>query len=195
MSIGKIETAIENYYRLLTEGHQLFSKTDSGGKRRSLGGRLFEQLISDLVACTDRSIAKRRFINSRQIEGIYLPRLQVDKHITHKGVIESVCESKTYLDFCYYKRAISDFKEVVLSPDTTDGIKLAVFTGQRSLDDNSLEFANALSRLETGITPALFVVNTSKQRDSNKQLCDPKYAADFDLDISELQRFIDWVSE
>ena len=190
-----IDEAINNYYRLLTEGHQLFTKPNSGGSRRALAGRLFEQLVSDLVECTDRSLDKKRFINSRQIEGICLPRLQVDKHITYNGAIESVCECKTYLDFCYYKRAISDFKEVLLSPDTTDGIKLAVFTGQRSLDNNSLEFANALSRLETGVTPALFVVNASKQRDSNKQLCDPQYAADFDLDISELQRFIDWVSE
>ena len=127
--------------------------------------------------------------------GFFLPKLQVDKHISYNDQIESVCECKTYLDFCYYKRAISDFKEVLLSPDTPDSLKLAVFTGQRSLDDNSLEFANALSRLETGVTPELFVVNVVKQRDSNKQLCDPQFASDFDLDISELQRFIDWVSE
>ena len=190
-----IDEAIENYYNLLAQGHDLFQQSGTGGKRRALAGDLFEKLVADLVACTDRSLDDRRFINSRQIEGIFLPKLQVDRHITYNGAIESVCECKTYLDFCYYKRAISDFKEVLLSPDTTDGIKLAVFTGQRSLDDNSLEFANALSRLETGVTPELFVVNTTKQRSSKKQLCDPQYSSDFDLDISELQRFINWVSE
>lgn len=190
-----IDDAIENYYTLLAQGQELFDRPNTGGQRRAIAGRLFEQLASDLVACTDRSLSKGRFIRSREIEGISLPRLQVDKHIEHNGAIESVCECKTYLDFCYYKRAISDFKEVLLSPDTSDVVKLAVFTGQRSLDDNSLEFANALSRQETGVTPGLFVVNTVKQRYSSKQLCDPQYASDFDLDVSELQRFIDWVSE
>jgi len=190
-----IDQAIQNYYNSLSLGHQLFERPNTGGKRRALAGSLFENLVNDLVACTDRSLHKKRFINSRELEGISLPKLQVDKHISYNDQIESVCECKTYLDFCYYKRAISDFKEVLLSPDTPDSLKLAVFTGQRSLDDNSLEFANALSRLETGVTPKLFVVNVVKQRDSNKQLCDPQFASDFDLDISELQRFIDWVSE
>lgn len=188
-----LDQAIENYYFLLAKGHKLFNLPNSGGARRKLAGDLFEELVADLVKCTDRSLADKHCINSRQIEGISLPRLQVDRHITHNAAIESVCECKTYLDFCYYKRAISDFKEVLLSPDTQDNIKLAVFTGQRSLDDNSLEFANALSRLETGVTPELFVVNRVKQRSSKKQLCDPQYASDFDLDISELRRFIDWV--
>ena len=190
-----IDQAIQNYYNSLSLGHQLFERPNTGGKRRALAGSLFENLVNDLVACTDRSLHKKRFINSRELEGILLPKLQVDKHISYNDQIESVCECKTYLDFCYYKRAISDFKEVLLSPDTPDSLKLAVFTGQRSLDDNSLEFANALSRLETGVTPELFVVNVVKQRDSSKQLCDPQFASDFDLDISELQRFIDWVSE
>ena len=190
-----IDQAITNYYNSLSLGHQLFTQPNTGGKRRALAGDLFETLVNDLIECTDRSLHKRRFIESRSIEGILLPKLQVDKHIAYNDRIESVCECKTYLDFCYYKRAISDFKEVLLSPDTPDNIKLAVFTGQRSLDDNSLAFANALSRLETGVTPELFVVNVVKQRSSNKQLCNPEYAADFDLDISELQRFIDWVSE
>ena len=167
-----IDQAIENYYQLLFEGHKLYHEPNTGGARRALAGRLFEQLVADLVACTDRSLATKRFIRSRTIDGIHLPKLQVDRHITYQGAIESVCECKTYLDFCYYKRAISDFKEVLLSPDTGDTMKLAVFTGQRSLDDNSLAFANALSQQETGVTPELFVVNMTKQRDSKKQPMD-----------------------
>ena len=137
----------------------------------------------------------KRFIRSRSIEGLFLPKLQVDRHISFNGQIESVCECKTYLDFCYYKRAISDFHEVLLSPDITTDLKLAVFTGQRSLDDNSLAFSNAVSRKENGVTPELFVVNVVKQRSSSRQLLDPDCAADFQLDESELRRFIDWVSE
>jgi hypothetical protein len=49
--------------------------------------------------------------------------------------------------------------------------------------------------METGVTPQLFVVNTVKQRDSNKQICDPQFASDFGLDRTELQRFIDWIQE
>ena len=190
-----IDEAIENYNLLLTSGHKLFSQPNTGGKRRALAGRLFEELANDLVACTDRTIQTKRFIDSRTIEGLFLPKLQVDKHISHNDVIESVCECKTYLDLCYYKRAISDFKEVYLSPDTPDTIKLAVFTGQRALDDNSLAFANAVSRQETGVSPELFVVNTTKQRTSDKQLLDPACADGFRLDKSELQRFIDWITE
>lgn len=190
-----IDEALNNYYQTLTEGHQLFNRPNTGGKRRAIAGRLFEQLCSDLVACTDRTIHKNRFIRSRTVGGVFLPRLQVDRHISHNDQIESVCECKTYLDFCYYKRAISDFHEVLLSPDTPDTLRLAVFTGQRSLDDNSLAFANAVALEEIGIKPELFVLNVVKQRTSSRQLLDPECASDFDLDQSELQRFVDWVSE
>lgn len=190
-----IDEAIENYYQQLKEGQALFAVPNSGGKRRAIAGTIFEKLCSDLVACTDRTIHSKRFIRSRSIEGLFLPKLQVDRHISFNGQIESVCECKTYLDFCYYKRAISDFHEVLLSPDITTGLKLAVFTGQRSLDDNSLAFSNAVSRKENGVTPELFVVNVVKQRSSSRQLLDPDCAADFQLDESELRRFIDWVSE
>lgn len=189
-----IDEALNNYYNTLSQGQQLFYVPDTGGKRRALAGRIFEQLCSDLVACTDRSIHKKRFIRSRTVNGLFLPRLQVDRHITYKNQIESVCECKTYLDFCYYKRAISDFHEVLLSPDTTDILRLAVFTGQRSVDDNSLAFADAVALEEIGVKPELFVLNVVKQRNSKRQLFDPKFASDFDLDQSELQRFIDWVT-
>ena len=190
-----IDSAIENYYQQLHLGQQLFQHPNTGGRRRAIAGTLFEQLVNDLVACTDRTIHSNRFINSRVVDGLSLPKLQVDKHISNNDVIESVCECKTYLDFCYYKRAISDFNEVLLSPDTPNNLRLAVFTGQRSLDDNSLAFANAVARQDIGIQPELFVVNVVKQRKSTRQLLDPLCASDFDLDKDELQRFIDWVSK
>ncbi len=189
------EFAIDNYYHQLSLGQRLFQHPNTGGKRRSIAGNIFEQLVTDLVACTTRNIHSKRFINSRTVDGLSLPKLQVDKHISNNDVIESVCECKTYLDFCYYKRAISDFHEVLLSPDTPNNLQLAVFTGQRSLDDNSLAFANAVARQDIGIQPELFVVNVVKQRTSTRQLLDPSCASDFRLDKDELQRFIDWVSK
>ncbi len=190
-----LEFAIDNYYHQLSLGQRLFQHPNTGGKRRSIAGNIFEQLVTDLVACTTRNIHSKRFINSRTVDGLSLPKLQVDKHISNNDVIESVCECKTYLDFCYYKRAISDFHEVLLSPDTPNNLQLAVFTGQRSLDDNSLAFANAVARQDIGIQPELFVVNVVKQRTSTRQLLDPSCASDFRLDKDELQRFIDWVSK
>lgn len=195
MSIGTIDAAIENYYISLAKGQAKFNTPDTGGKRRGSAGNIFECLATDLIACTDRTIATDKYVKSQVINGLSLGNLQVDRHINYDGVLESLCECKTYLDSCYLKRAIFDFNQICLSPDVIDVKKLGIFTGQESMAPTTRAFTLDLARQLTGINVQIFVVNTTKKRNSDRQLLDPAFADDFDLDISELQRFIDWVSE
>ena len=190
-----IDEAIENYNNSLAKGQLAFANADSGGERRYIAGDLFESLTTDLVACTDRTIAQDKYVRSQTINGLSLGNLQVDRHISHNGAIESLCECKTYLDACYLKRAVFDFNQICLSPDVPDVKKLGILTGQICVSPVTRVFTLDLAHQLTGIDVEIFVVNTTKRRSGDKQLLDPQYGDNFALDISELQRFIDWVSE
>ena len=189
-----IDEAIENYNKSLLKGQAAFADPASGGERRYLAGDLFESLTTDLIACTNRTIADDKYVRSQTINGLSLGNLQVDRHIAYKGVLESLCECKTYLDACYLKRAVFDFNQICLSPDAPHIKKLGILTGQICVSPVTRVFTLDLARQLTGINVEIFVVNTSKRRLGTKQLLDPSCASDFALDISELQRFIDWVS-
>lgn len=190
-----IDEAIENYYTSLSLAQAEFHLPDTGGRRRGSAGALFEDLATDLIACTNRTIAKDKYVRSQTINGLSLGNLQVDRHITYNDHLESLLECKTYLDACYLKRAVFDFNQICLSPDVSDIRKLGIFTGQDCVKPTTRVFTLDLARQLTGLNIEIFVVNTVKKRSSNKQLSDPQFAENFRLDISELQRFVDWVSE
>ena len=185
--------AINNYNASLQATHRLFNQPDTGGERRGDAGLLFEKLATDLIACTDRTISEQKYVRSQVLNGLSLGNLQVDRHIAHNGTLESLLECKTYLDACYLKRAVFDFNQICLSPDAPSIKKLGILTGQISLARKTRIFTLDLARQLTGIDVEIFVVNTGKRRTSTKQLGDPQFAANFQLNRAELQRFIDWV--
>ena len=185
-----IDDAIHNYYLHLADGQQRFG---NGGQQRGAAGQLFEDLIDDLIECTDRRLAEHRYVTSREINGLSLGNLQVDKHVVYNDEIETLVESKAYLDSSMLKRAVMDFNEVCLSPDAPHVKKLAVFAGQTVIADVTRVFTLDLCHQLTGIKPEIFVVNTVKQRDGNKQLHDPRFGDNFGLDRAELERFVAWL--
>ena len=187
-----IDVAIENYKRRLTEGQQRFGH---GGQQRGAAGKLFEDLVDDLLFDTGRELAADKYVNSRELNGLSLGNLQVDKHIVFKHQIETLIECKAYLDACMLKRAVSDFSEICQSPDAPSVKKLAIFAGQSCISPVTQTFTLDNCQQLTGITPEIFTVNTAKQRDGNKQLHDPRFADNFQLDASELERFVAWLKQ
>ena len=185
-----IDVAIQNYNTYLAQGQEFFGH---GGQQRGAAGLLFEHLIDDLLDCTDRRLAEQRYVTSREINGLSLGNLQVDKHIVYNDTIEALVESKAYIDASMAKRAVMDFNEICLSPDAPDVKKLAIFAGQSVIAETTLAFTFDLCKQLTGIQPELFIVNVTKKRDADKQLHDPRFGKNFELDRSELERFVAWL--
>ena len=187
-----IEDAIQNYNERLIEG-QLASQ-GRPGKQRGLGGALFESLADDLVACSDRQLAPNRFVTSREIDGLSLGNIQVDKHLEYNGRLETLVECKAYIEASMLKRVVYDFNEVCQSPDGGYVRKLAVLAGQSSIADVTRVFTTSVCKQLTGLDLEIFVVNTAKHRDSTKQLFDPAFSDNFTLDPAEVERFVHWLS-
>ena len=187
-----IDVAIKNYKRRLADGQKIFGR---GGQQRGAAGALFEDLIDDLLFDTGRELAADKYVNSREINGLSLGNLQVDKHIVYRHQIETLIECKAYIDASMLKRAVADFSEICQSPDAPSVKKLAVFAGQACISPVTRTFTLDNCQQLTGITPEIFVINIAKRRDGNKQLHDPRFEDNFQLDVSELERFVAWLKQ
>ena len=187
-----IDVAIENYKRRLADGQNIFGRA---GQQRGAAGKLFEDLVDDLLFDTERELAANRYVTSREINGLTLGNLQVDKHVVYKSQIETLIECKAHLDASMLKRAISDFNEICQSPDAPNVKKLAIFAGQTEVNANTQVFTLDSCHQITGITPEIFLVNKVKRRTPRIQLHDPYFADNFQLDASELERFVAWLKQ
>ena len=94
-------------------------------------------------------------------------------------------ESKTYVDACFCKRAVSDFMSISKSKDCTKNTKFILFAGQRSIAQSTLEYNLEWLKELTNKKLHLFVANEIKQRNPKTSLYKEKYS----LDITELKRF------
>ena len=185
-----IDVVIQNYNRRLTEGQERFGH---GGQQRGAAGKLFEDLFNDLIDCTSLSIAKDKYVRSREINGLTIDNLQVDKHLVKDDQLVIVGECKAYLDVSMLKRAVMDFYSIVRSPDAANLRKVCVLAGQLCGSASSRQYYIELCQELTGLTPEIFTVCSTKQRDGKIQLHDPAFQDNFSLDVDELQRFISWI--
>lgn len=112
--------------------------------------------------------------------------IQVDRHIWFKGKRIAFIENKTYLDACYYDRALADFKKITqaLFQDGKDPkeCEFIVFAGQKAANNNTLltyeaEFwheTKTLLNSEYGIEPKVFYF-LKNSRSSKKPLYEIKH--------------------
>ena len=187
-----IDQVIDNYQRRLTEGQQRFGH---GGQQRGAAGKLYEALFDDLVSCTSLAVAEDKYIRSREIDGLTIDNLQVDKHIVKDGQLVIAGECKAYLDVSMLKRAVMDFYSISRSPDASHLKKVGVLAGQLCGSAASRQYYIGLCQELTGYTPEIFTVCSTKQRDGKIQLHDPAHEDNFRLDRVELQRFINWIEQ
>ena len=166
-----------------------------GGKARNGSGVIFENLIQHICADNGLKAKKNDYKRTQEIEGISLNNLQVDKHIYRNGVMVKAVEGKCYLDRCYFIRAITDFIELNESPDVPDDVEYAILAGQTSIAKDALMYYSARFKRKTGKTLNIFVVNQYKKRDGKRAIYMEKYNADFQLDASEVNRFVEWLNQ
>ena len=170
-------------------------KEDGGGKARNGSGVIFENVIEHLCADNNLVAKKNDYKRTEEIDGISIKNFQVDKHIYRDGVMVKAVESKTYLDVCFLKRAVMDFIELEASPDVPDDVEYAIFAGQRTVAQDSFQYYLAYFKRATGKDLNVFVVNHYKKRDAKRAIYMEQYNSDFQLDIAEVNEFVEWLQK
>jgi hypothetical protein len=174
--IGYYNSTVKNFSRLYEENGQ--------GAVRSAIGDLYQNVAEKLITGLDPSLVCKHndFLSKYSKSGKYrVDNMQVDLHVYRGTELLFILESKTYLDACYLKRAVEDFREI---RDVVGNIPAIVFSGQNAVSDNTYGYYTEEYDFET------FYVNSTKKRSSKTPIyktCDP-------LDLTELERFIEYVS-
>ena len=207
--IQKIITNIHNWYD--NEHPKLVSyakQTDNGGQIREASGQFIENFLQNIFDEINKQfniqiiskVGSSDFLTKIiDYEGkIYeLNHIQVDRHISYNNRRIAFIENKTYLDSCYWDRALADFRKIIaalkqsgLNPEDMEYI---VFSGQDSLDSDTKiiyegDFFND-SKLFTsnnqGIKPHVFFL-LEKKRNSKK----PMYKIKYEIQDDVLKKFI-----
>lgn len=123
--------------------------------------------------------------------------IQVDRHIWFKGKRIAFIENKTYLDSCYYDRALADFRKIAQSlhqnGDDPGNVEYIVFAGQKAAKDETLltytidfyEDTKHLTENRDGLSTNVFYF-LEGIRNSSK----PLYKIKHPLNYSEIKRFL-----
>lgn len=166
---------------------------EGGGKARNASGVIFENFIKRICADNNLEAKKNDYKRTVEIDGFSLKNLQVDKHIYRNGKMKKAVESKCYLDACYLKRAVLDFIELDASPDVPDDVEYAILAGQECVSQDSFKYYCAYFKKMTGKDVNVFVVNQHKKRNASRAIYMEQYNSDFQLDIEEVNNFMEWL--
>lgn len=118
--------------------------------------------------------------------------IQVDRHVWYHERRIAFIENKTYLDTCYFDRALADFKKIIqalkqkgIDPNSCVYI---VFAGQVAGQENTFLNYEAEFWDETGIVPRkLFFLNGI--RNSSK----PLYKIKHELNLAAIKSLVDLI--
>lgn len=182
--------------------------TKGQGKARDAAGKLTESILAEIFDAINLIISKKD-LTLRSIVGSkdYLTciinwnnkegkseNLQVDRHVYLNDKRIAFIENKTYLDACYYDRALSDFEKIIFTlKDDKDlgNIKFLVLSGQDAMSDKKRNFLESffelkLQKLGLPIPKYDVFYFLDGKRTSNK----PIYNHCFDFNKAEIRRLI-----
>lgn len=207
--IEKVEDIYKNEQKELSNIYKIGGE----GQARYSAGELTEKVLQSIFDNLNKSFNENIFISKRGIKDflsskikykndeVEIKNLQVDRHIyINKDKNEQkfgFIENKTYLDACYYDRALNDFKKIIYSLNSKNeqinNIKFIVFSGQSALSDKKRKYLEILFKYELSyviknvdIDIDVFYYLKEKKRSSDK----PIYSTYFELDKKEIKRFI-----
>ena len=170
-------------------------QNEGAGISRNLSGVLYENLILNICEIFNLDARKDDYKTSEIIGGYQLTNLQVDKHIYKNNTLVKMVESKTYLDVCYLKRAVDDMTDLCFSPEVNDKVEYAIFAGQKSLAEDSMNFHIEKFKRNTGKTLKIFVFNKNKKRNPKKGIYMETYKDDFSIDMEVMMEFVKWLNK
>lgn len=186
-------TLIINAYNAEIVDLPRLHQEEGGGKARNASGVIFENFIKRICTNNGLEAKKNDYKRTVEIDGFALKNLQVDKHIYCNGVMKKAVESKCYLDACYLKRAVLDFIELEGSPDVPDDVEYAILAGQECVSQDSFKYYCAYFKKVTGKNVNVFVINQHKKRNASRAIYMEQYTQDFQLDVVEVNRFVEWL--
>ena len=99
------------------------------------------------------------------------------------------------MDACYLKRAVIDFIELEASPDVPDDVEYAILAGQECVSQDSFNYYLAYFKKETGKDLNVFIVNQHKKRNAKRAIYMEQYNSDFQLDIEQVNKFVEWLQK
>lgn len=211
-----ISTIIENvedcYDKEQDKLHKLSLSANTEGEIREAAGNLVECVLQCIFNTINECLPDAKIVSkvgsndflSKKItykdKDIEFNTIQVDRHVWAKGHRICFIENKTYLDSCYYDRALSDFKKIAQSLNQ-HGIdpatcKYIVFAGQNAAKDDTLFTYEAdfwadtkhLTQDTNGLETKTFYFLQGK-RSSQK----PLYKIRHELDKKSLRNFIIYI--
>lgn len=179
----------------------LSSKTE--GEIREAAGKLVENILQDIINTINSALPTAQIVSrvgstdflSKTIHyhgaEIIFDRIQVDRHVWAGNRRICFIENKTYLDSCYYDRALADFRKIAQSlhehGQDPASCKYIVFAGQNAASAKTLltyeaDFWNDTKHLTsnpTGLETRTFFFLKGK-RSSSQPLYRVKHALDTD---------------
>lgn len=183
------------------------SKTE--GEIREAAGKLVENILQDIIGTINSELPNANLISrvgstdflSKTIhykgKEIIFDRIQVDRHVWAGDKRLCFIENKTYLDSCYYDRALADFRKIAQSlaehGQDPSNCKYIVFSGQNAASSKTLftyeaDFWNDTKHLTSnpnGLETRIFFFLKGKR--SSQQ---PLYRVKHELDIESIRNFV-----
>ncbi len=187
---------------------KIYKINKSGGEARKLSGQLTEVVLETIINGINKEfdikinslIGSKDYLEVTLIYGerkIICKNIQVDRHLFHNNKRLGFIENKTYLDACYYDRALADFKKIIFAlkqknNNNIEDLKFIVFSGQNAISDDKQEFLELFFQYEMYkmgvkiIETKIFYYLNEKKRNSST----PIYIDKFSIDENTIKEFI-----
>ncbi len=178
------------------------------GEIRHAAGELVEHILQNIIDTINMYL--KNDIQSKVGSSDYLSKsvtykgktyqfntIQVDRHLWFNNKRIAFIENKTYLDSCYYDRALADFRKIAQSLHQSGedpcNVEYIVFAGQKAAKDETLfaytidfyEDTKHLTKNVEGLSPHVFYF-LKGIRSSSK----PLYKIKHDLNLEEIKSFV-----
>ena len=188
---------------------RLGNTAQTEGQIRAAAGELVESILQNIFTSINSVIPQAGIVSkvgstdylSKEIEYreqiFSFDTIQVDRHVWSHDRRIAFVENKTYLDSCYYDRALADFRKIAqsLAQHGTDPatVSYIVFAGQNAADNHTLETYTAdfwndtrhLTSASGGLNPHTFFFLKGKRSPAR-----PLYKIKHELDTNVIEQFV-----
>lgn len=182
--MSTIQDVMDYYDEEVTSLVHLREEYGQGAVRNAIG-QLFQDIAEKLILSVDDTLVCKHndYLTKYSPSGKYkVDNVQVDLHVYRGDKLLFILESKTYLDACFLKRAVEDFREI---REIVGDVPAIIWSGQNAVGENTSGYYNEVCEFET------FFCNVTKKRDSKN----PIYKVRDSLDENELKRFVTHVRD
>ncbi len=211
--VNKIITNVEKCYDYEQEHlHLLSLHAKTEGEIRNAAGNLVEHILQNIFdsinmyyvgANIESKIGSSDYLTKTifyENQTIVFNQIQVDRHIFQDKHRIAFIENKTYLDSCYFDRALADFRKIAqsLRQNNIDpaSVKFIVFAGQDAAASKTLKAYEAdfwdetkhLTNDTDGLHPEIFFFLKGKRK-SNL----PLYKVKHELDKDSIRDFANYI--